>query len=332
MAKKSKRRRVNPLEFLKSPKSLKSLLACGAGVLAAGAGLFTWHAFAPQETRDKIESVTLDVIDVVRESNVAPDALVFWLDLVADNIPLARGVSAGAGLNLDASAHVLGGAPAASRQFTFLKNTGYIVGYDEARKNPAWVAYRVFPARYPSNKRPDGFEADERTRARVESKAYSHSGYDRGHMAPNHAIAVCYGIDAQRETFLMSNVVPQKHGLNAGFWMAMEQRIIKRYAPRFGDAWVICGPIYDKTKPPQKLRAGINVPSAFFLIVSKKSDEGIGTQAFIVPHQEIKERADPGKYLASIREIEEKAELNFFPNLPAEIQDALEQPRSKRAW
>jgi len=42
----------------------------------------------------------------------------------------------------------------------------------------------------------------------VTSHDYTGSGYNRGHCAPNYAIAVCYGAQAQLETFLMSNILP----------------------------------------------------------------------------------------------------------------------------
>lgn len=332
MAKKSKRPPVNIRALLASPARFKRTLIFGVAVLVAGLGIFGVHQVSPQPVREKIESVTLDVIDVVRESRAAPAELVVWLDLVADKIPLMHANAVAPGSSIDEAALVLGGTPAARMQLTVLKNTGYIVGYDEAQKNPAWVAYRVFPARYPTNKRPDGFEVDMRTRERVESKAYSNSGYDRGHMAPNHAIAVCYGADAQRETFLMSNVVPQKHGLNGAFWEAMERRVISRYTRRFGDVWVICGPIYDAAKPSAKLRSGVAVPDAFFLIVAEKSSAGVSAQAFVVPHKEIKETANPNQFLASVRDIETKTGLNFFPQFSKTAQEALETKTLSRAW
>ncbi len=55
---------------------------------------------------------------------------------------------------------------------------------------------------------------DTLTIAKVTHNDYTHSGYDRGHMAPNYAIATRYGQEAQKETFLMSNIVPQLGNLN----------------------------------------------------------------------------------------------------------------------
>lgn len=102
-----------------------------------------------------------------------------------------------------------------NRKLTILKNIGYTVSYDEIRENPAWVCCRLISITYPvSPKRPSKFSMDTLTIAKVTHNDYTHSGYDRGHMAPNYAIATRYGQEAQKETFLMSNIVPQLGNLN----------------------------------------------------------------------------------------------------------------------
>src|SRR5690606_15577773 len=141
--------------------------------------------------------------------------------------------------------HTYAGIPVSEQKLTVLKNKGYLVGYDEQRRNPAWVAYRVFPpTSFHPPQRPEEFQADRRTRAQIQPHDYRRSGYDRGHMAPNLAIALLYGPEAQRETFLMSNILPQTPELNRGVWKRLEARIIRRYATRFQEVWIIVGPIY----------------------------------------------------------------------------------------
>ena len=82
-------------------------------------------------------------------------------------------------------------------QITVLTNQGYISGYCEERKNPAWVSYRVFKlADAESPPRPSRFTVDARTTSRIRHDDYTRSGYDRGHMAPNYAIGSRYGAPA----------------------------------------------------------------------------------------------------------------------------------------
>ncbi|MDF9826741.1 endonuclease G [Ereboglobus sp. PH5-10] len=322
--------------------NLRRLIVCGLVVFGLLGGVAIWHRLAPPATRERIESVTLNVIDLARENRSMPRELVFWLDLLSDKIPLARGKTVAPGVTIESDLMVLGGTPASPEPLDFLQNKGYLAGYDNNHRNPAWVAYRVFPPKYKSGRRPDKFEPDPRTRAKVRSSAYSNSGYDRGHMAPNRAIAVCHGGEAQVETFLMSNVVPQLHGLNAAFWEAMEARVIERYTRRFGQVWVMCGPVYEAGKTPVKIGSDVSVPDAFFLIISTHekdasnkdiTDTGLmRTEAFLVPHRAIAAKEAPSKYLASVREIEQRTGLDFFPLFSSEVQDALESEPAKRAW
>jgi DNA/RNA endonuclease G (NUC1) len=90
----------------------------------------------------------------------------------------------------------------------FLQSTGYDVVYSETKHNPLVVAY--FLRQHQDNdfecERPpaEAFHTDARTESKVAKTHYVNTGYDRGHMAPNAAIATRYGCDAQLETFLMT--------------------------------------------------------------------------------------------------------------------------------
>jgi len=112
---------------------------------------------------------------------------------------------------------IYGGLPNASNYghpVIVLTNAAYLSGYCEARRNPAWVAFSVGSISIGSTaKRPSKFTTDTRTRSATHDD-YTGSGFDRGHMAPNYAIGTRYGHEAQRETFLMSNISPQAPDLN----------------------------------------------------------------------------------------------------------------------
>lgn len=327
MAKKKKRK----IKF--SALNPKRLLVCAAILAAAAIGLKTVHFFGNEKTRDFIESGIVCGIDAVRECSATPDEMVFLLDKFASCFDFVRGNGVDAG-TLDATGLVLGGAPESAARLEFLKNRGYVVGYDDANGNPAWVAYKVFqPRSFDVGARPN-FETDARTRAKISPDDYTRSGFDRGHMAPNQAMGACYGDDGQKESFLMSNIVPQLHEVNAGLWKDLEQRILKRYTRAFGEVWVVCGPIYDAPARTKRIRGKIAVPDAFFLIVADRDEDrgnALRTLAFIIPHEK-----NPGgnarDCLVGIREIERRTGLNFFPALDESTQDALEIKPAKTVW
>ena len=76
------------------------------------------------------------------------------------------------------------------------------------------------------------------TRYRSYSKDYSRTGFDRGHNAPNADFD--YDKAIQKETFLMSNITPQKPQLNRRYWAKLEK--LERFlAVRYGKVEVVTG-------------------------------------------------------------------------------------------
>lgn len=212
-----------------------------------------------------------------------------------------------------------------------LTNRGYVAGYSDELGNPLWAAYRVGDLeRIPTPPaRPEKFEVDRRTAARVRPEAYSGSGYDRGHLAPNHAIATRHGAAAQRETFLMSNITPQRHALNAGLWQELERRIATSYPARYGEVWVIVGPVFGPQ--PKKLRDAVAVPEAFFKIIIDENEGRLRTLAFLVP-QEAPADTDPARYLTTIDEIERRTGLDFLREIEDAAEAQIEARRAERVW
>ena len=232
--------------------------------------------------------------------------------------------------------HVYGGVPRGAAESSLgslrvLTNRGYVVGYDDARASAVWAAYRVRDlAKIPEPPpRPDKFVIDRRTAARISPDVYSGSGYDRGHLAPNYAIATQHGAAAQLETFLMSNIVPQRHALNAGLWRELEQKIATNYPARYAEVWIYVGPVFGAR--PKELRAGVPIPEAFFLIAIDEHEGKLRTLSAIVP-QEAPANADVVEYLTSIDEIERRTKLDFLAELDDISERSLESARPPHVW
>ncbi len=306
------------------------LLLLAVAMVAAGAFAF-WYSRADRASQVRVESAALEALDAWRFSKETPRSVRAWLDGLSEKIPLSR--EDGVALErVPEESFAVGGFPAGPSEVHVLLNRGYVVGYDEARKNPAWVAYKLVPQKEAVGKRPSRFSADPRTQARVKAEAYSNSGYDRGHMAPNFAIAADYGPEAQRETFLMSNIAPQKPDLNRKVWESLEEREISNYAPRFREIWVFTGPIYDNPAAPKRLPGGVAVPDAFFKIIADHTEDGrLRLMAFILP-QDVQGGAPLQPYATSVDEVERRTGLDFFTLLPPDVQERLESRRTSRVW
>ncbi len=223
------------------------------------------------------------------------------------------------------------GRPNAQAGVTFLENKGYSVGYSEQRKTPLWVSYRVFEVEgLNSPPRPSWFRKDSRSSAGVTHDDYKYSGYDRGHMAPNYAIATRFGKDGQKGTFVMTNVVPQRASLNRGVWRELEWRIARYYGQTCKQLWVVTGPIY--VENPKTLgESGVQIPHGFYKIVVDCRDGGIRVMPFIFVQENLRHEW-LRRHLVSIDEIELLTDIDFFADLPDEIEDALEAGTPTRLW
>lgn len=303
------------------PSSLRRTKAFVILNLVLWGGIGSWYLFQPPARQQEVAGLVGNLLDRRKDITAVEVAWDLWQLYYSQDY--VRAVPPGD------KTHVYGGAPAGAAPVRVLVNTGYVVGYSDALGNPLWAAYRVSDIDLKdAPPRPDDFRPDDRTTARIDSGVYNRSGYDRGHMAPNYAIATRYGRTAQEETFLMSNITPQKHSLNAGLWKDLEHRIATNYPARFGEVWVIAGPIFGPR--PEKLRRRVAIPDAFFMIIVDESDGRVRAEAFVMPQDATGN--DLEKYLVSVDEIEQRTGLDFLAALPDEAENALEAKKASRVW
>lgn len=309
----------------KVPPALRRTKAFLIANLVLWGAIGGWYLFQPPARQQEVARLVGNAFDGRKQVSAFDVAWDLW--------QLYYGKDYVAAVAPGDKVHLYGGVPHLRPDLApvrVLANLGYVVGYSDTLGNPLWAAYRMHdiePAAAPP--RPEEFSQDIRTAARIEPGDYTRSGYDRGHLAPNFAIATRYGAAAQRETFLMSNIVPQKHALNAGLWQQLEQRIATSYPARFGEVWVIAGPVFGPK--PEKLRRRVAVPESCYMIIVDESDGRVRTTAYLFP-QDAPEGARLDDFLVSIDELEHRTGLDFLHELPDPAEDALEARRAGRAW
>lgn len=234
-------------------------------------------------------------------------------------------------------AMVFQGIPKETRTASFtriFRNNAYMVGYSDLRGNPLWVVYQLsqMPENAPSLKRPERFHTDWRNAGLISSEAYTNSGYDQGHMAPNHAIALLYGKEAQEETFLMTNITPQKPSLNQKLWQKLEVKELEVFAPKFKTLWVYTGPLFEGKNRRLKSSPWVEIPDAFYKIyVGVEANGSLKALALIIP-QNAKATDSLEKYVVSIDEVESRSGFDFLHELEDAIEVPLERERHREEW
>ncbi len=214
------------------------------------------------------------------------------------------------------------------------RNNGFMLGYSEWRGSPLWVTYHLTPKPEGIHigKRPSSFHVDLRSIRRVRHDDYTSSGYDRGHMAPNYAIATLYGRNAQIDTFDMTNITPQKPKLNRKLWQRLESVEIDYLAKWFKSVWVLTGPIYDENK--EKLKSSnVEIPDAFYKIyIQPQGNDGKPHVLALIMPQKVYGNESLMKYVTTVDDVEKKTGFDFFSELDDTIEDQIEAQNEADYW
>jgi len=233
------------------------------------------------------------------------------------------------GNNLDAikdCTHTLNVEVKENKSDYFACNHGYAIAYDYQAKIPTWVAYKVTRRSIDTNatERKNSFYVDRRIpkEHRSNSKDYSKSGYDRGHMAPSGSID--YSIQANKETFFYSNIAPQVKEFNRamhqyeGAWGELEN-IVRRWSRRYDELYIIAGTHYGENS--KTIGSGVVVPDYFWKVVYDA--ERSHAIAFLMP-QDKNTMRKMNSYLVSIDDIERLTGIDMFHEMDESVQKHIE--------
>lgn len=204
---------------------------------------------------------------------------------------------------------------------------------------PHWVAHHIVRAQQTpeTNERPSSWFtvpdlAEQKIAPTDDSYNFSKgfrsahkNWYERGHLAQKY-LAERLGGTGGWFTHNVVNAVPQRSQFNKGPWLTLEC-FTGAWANKYGEVWVIAGPVFKRGKPIVWLRSDSNkkalpvaIPVGIFKIVMKKSAGGQWEAlAFIYPQTHKKYRKgpyDPGVWLKSVAEIERVTGESFLSGLP----------------
>ncbi|NLP58888.1 DNA/RNA non-specific endonuclease [Lutibacter sp. B1] len=204
----------------------------------------------------------------------------------------------------------------------------YTLSYNEKYEQAEWVAYNLLKEHISNSdiKRPF-FEKDLKVKTQsAHYKNYKNSGYNKGHLCP--AGDRRFSKQAYNETFLTSNVSPQLYEFNAGIWNRLEQKV-RYWATKYDKLYVVTGGILTnglKTIGTEK----VAVPNYFYKIILDYKEPEVKTIAFLFPHEESNKPLY--KFVTSIDAIEELTGVDFFSELPDDIENKLEKSSNYNRW
>jgi endonuclease G len=185
--------------------------------------------------------------------------------------------------------------------------------YSGVSRTPLWSAEHLTPQRLKQARsldRKNTFHEESRIPDRYRSHLsdYAHSGYDRGHMAPNGDMATR---QQQQDSFSLANMVPQSPKNNQEVWRNLEEATRALVTRQKQDAYVITGPAFLKSELQQVGR--VLVPTHVYKVVYFPKLNIAG--AYFAPNNESGE-VD----VVSIQELEETIGINLVPEMSAAVK------------
>lgn len=207
---------------------------------------------------------------------------------------------------------------------------GYILSYNRSRGTNNWVAWHLSKSDT-AGIRSDAFAPDQ-TLPRdwwILPRYYVGSGYDQGHMCPSDDRSA--SIEANKETFLMSNMQPQTHHLNAGAWKSLETYVRDQVTSKNMEAYIYAGCYGDAGRIKDK----ITIPTMCWKIVvllPKGNNDlrriNADTSVIAVNMENTKTtRSGWRNHRVTIDELEQLTGYDFLAPLDDEIEAILESKK-----
>src|SRR5262245_31013219 len=221
-----------------------------------------------------------------------------------------------------------------SREAYLIDRPQYVLSYNAKTRTPNWVSWRLRKEDI-GNAARGAFQPDpllpKGVIARVISRDYEGSGFDRGHQCPaKDRSATQADCDA---TFYLTNVVPQSPASNQRGWERLEG-YCRDLTKRGHVLYITCGPYgmggTGKTGPAEEIGRGrkITVPHKLWKVVLVLPREDAEPRkntrviSIIMPNNQ-SVGYDWTKYRTTAREVETLTKFRFFRNVPDEVSEAL---------
>lgn len=215
-----------------------------------------------------------------------------------------------------------------------------------------WTCYTFHEGNNDKNTtRKDAFKEDAElpsaTRSTLED--YSGSGYSRGHLCAS-SDRLC-SEEQNKQTFFLSNMQPQWQSHNGGIWNRLEEQVQKWGGCVVANQQysIICDTLYvvkaatiaDVTINgstsagvyTQKCNDRLPVPKYFYMALLARTGNTYKALAFWTNHtNDAQSNTSISSCVITIDELERRTGIDFFCNLPDDIENAVESAVDTSFW
>jgi len=215
--------------------------------------------------------------------------------------------------------------------------------YNAAYRVSQWVAYPLYSAFMGSASRTDNWNYDPKVPKSLQPVLFrgglsdGTNYYDRGHQIPSADRLSSY--DVNSTTFYFTNMTPQNSTLNQEVWANLEIAV-RNWAAQCDTLYIVTGCVMqtdsDKTVTYVTDNVGgkMAIPKAYYKVLLKfritsNSYSAIG---FWYENKAGYDSNPSVGQTYTVREIERRTGENFFPNLPDDVEEKVENEYLPNNW
>lgn len=220
--------------------------------------------------------------------------------------------------------------PSYTNQEQVIEHIGYTTSYNSETLNPNWVAYELTREELQGifvGKESFCWDPDVKGRKSRREDYKNDYDWDKGHMAPRADMK--WSVQAFEESYYLSNICPQNHTLNAGDWLKTEN-LARRMAEKYGNAYIVCGPVFNDKKHGVLGENRVWIPDGFFKAILINTKENIEAIAFYMLNEPLKNNLR--YYTCSVDELETMLTRDLFPALDDKDEIVIEASVNLKFW
>lgn len=237
----------------------------------------------------------------------------------------------------------------------------YSVEWDCVKKSQRWSAYQLNSStlaqnttRYYSQTNQYPMDPLLSSALYLNADCFWNTGFDHGHICPS--ADRLYSQEANYQTFFLTNMQPQFKAFNGSLsgseeyknkwspWYQLEGKVRTWAGAQTTEMlYVVKGGTIEDDQiltngdgTPRLLKGEMRIPKYFFVALLLKNKEGYKAVGFWMEHLDTyRTEKELGYYAVNIRELERLTGIDFFCNLPDDVENRIETlpiKNVRRAW
>lgn len=220
------------------------------------------------------------------------------------------------------------GYPVTNDSCQIIHNTGFSLGYSDKYKQARWLMYRLkwTQLQGTTEKTTSWAEDPKLITASTTKEDYKKSGYVKGQLCPYQDMK--WSSNGLAECYYFTNVVPIIYEFDNGIWSRLEYQV-RKWAKANKEVYIVTGGHLkdglDKIGVNQ-----ITAPKWFYKVVLDYREPDIKAIGFLMPNRKIGKHVK--KFVVSVDSIESLTGIDFFPNLPDDIEQKVESNVNINRW